>query len=87
MNVYIFRIQFLNEKNSIEYSIVKGVYDCKETALEEARKSLNAQKNLWPGSYEVQVAKRDACIITALKCKDGVTKTYGIHEVPLNTTL
>ena len=50
MNIYIFTIQFLNENDNIEYSIIKGVYDCKETAKEEATKALKAQKAMWTGS-------------------------------------
>lgn len=57
MTAYVFEIQFLNENNNIEYSVIKGVYDCKETAKEKASKSLNSQKAMWPDSKIVKVGK------------------------------
>ncbi len=87
MKLYIFSIQFLNEKDSLEYNVIKGVYDCKETAKEEAKKALNAQKALWPDSYAVKIGEGDTFVKVALKCKDGVSKIYLIQEVPLNTAI
>lgn len=80
MKLYIFSIQFLNEKNNIEYSINKGVYDCKETAIEVAKKSLNSQKAMWPDSYVCKISKGKV----ALKCKEGCSKVYYIQEIELN---
>lgn len=83
MTTYIFTIQFLNENDNIEYSIIKGVYDCKETAVEEATKALKTQQAMWPDSYAKNIGKGKV----ALKCKDGCSKIYHIKEMLLNQTI
>ena len=80
MTTYVFTVQFLNENDNIEYSVIKGVYDCKETAKEEASKSLNAQKAMWPDSTISKTGKGKV----ALKCQGGCSKIYHIQEFELN---
>ena len=78
--VYVFSVQFLSENNVIEYDTIKGVYDCKETAVEKAKKQLKAQMAMWPDSMVVKIGKGKV----ALKCQGGCSKIYHIKELELN---
>ena len=80
MITYVFTIQFLNENDNIEYSVIKGVYDCKETAKEQAIKALKSQQAMWPDSYATNLGKGKV----ALKCPEGCSKIYHIQEFELN---
>lgn len=80
MTVYVFTIEFWNEDLTCDYCVIKGVFDCKETVIEEAKKQINAQKALWADSYIVKLAKGKV----ALKSTSGISKIYTITEKILN---
>lgn len=80
MKLYILTVQFWNENLTCDYCVIKGVFDCKETAIEEAKKQLNAQKSLWADSYIVKLSKGKV----ALKSTSGISKIYTITEKTLN---
>lgn len=83
MTVYVFTIEFFNEKIELEYRIIKGVYDNREAAAEEASKYLKSQKALWPESEVIEINSNK----TSLRSKSGYSKVYCIQEMPLNKTI
>ena len=82
MTVYVFTIEFWNEEGC-EYSVIKGVYDCEETAHSELEKKLNAQKAMWPDSYRVNLLGN---MKIALRSASGYSKIYSIKRKLLNQT-
>ena len=82
MELYIFTVSFWTAELTCEYDVIKGVYDCKETAIEEAKKQIKSQKALWPDSYirKLETNKVALCSTT------GISKVYTIQKKNLNQT-
>lgn len=82
MELYIFTISFWTAELTCEYDVIKGVYDCKETAIEEVKKQIKSQKALWSDSYIRKLAKNKI----ALCSTTGISKVYTIQKKNLNQT-
>lgn len=87
MELYIVREEMMNKETSemIDYSILLGVFDNKETAKNVATKALKTQMGFWEGSRTYKDLGGKGCGIVRVVLTNGEhTKRYIIEKKQLN---
>lgn len=87
MELYIVREEMMNKEISemIDYSILLGVFDNKETAKNVATKALKTQMGFWEGSRTYKdLGGKGRDIIRVVLTNGENTKRYIIEKKQLN---
>lgn len=78
MKIYTLTIQSVNGNDTLDYSVIAGVFQDKEEAKKFATKQLHDQARFWEGSYTTKRKRDGYCEIT-LVGQDAI-KRYILQE-------